>query len=132
MTTHQVGMIKIEADEGVKSTLTESEFNLLKNLADKVEVSTITIIWQMLNKGTKELSESFSPVSALEMLIIRITYLSEIPSPNELVNEISKSIDQPKSSSGKNEKEEISAKLDPKVKEILDFFPGAKVETLEN
>ena len=49
-------MIKIEADEGVKS-LTESEFNLLKNLADKVEVSTITMIWQMLNKGTKELSE---------------------------------------------------------------------------
>ena len=132
MTTHQVGMIKIEADEGVKSALTESEFNLLKNLADKVEVSTITIIWQMLNKGTKELSESFSPVSALEMLIIRITYLNEIPSPNELVHEISKSIEQPKSSSGKNEKEEISTKLDPKVKEILDFFPGAKVETLEN
>ena len=132
MTTHQVGMIKIEADEGVKSALTESEFNLLKNLADKVEVSTITIIWQMLNKGTKELSESFSPVSALEMLIIRITYLNEIPSPNELVHEISKSIEQPKSSSGNNEKEEISAKLDPKVKEILDFFPGAKVETLEN
>ncbi len=132
MTTHQVGMIKIEADEGVKSVLTESEFNLLKNLADKVEVSTITIIWQMLNKGTKELSESFSPVSALEMLIIRITYLNEIPNPNELVHEINKSIEQPKSSSGNNEKEEISAKLDPKVKEILDFFPGAKVETLEN
>ena len=132
MTTHQVGMIKIEADEGVKSALTESEFNLIKNLADNVEVSTITIIWQMLNKGTKELSESFSPVSALEMLIIRITYLNEIPSPNELVHEISKSIEQPKSSSGNNEKEEISAKLDPKVKEILDFFPGAKVETLEN
>jgi len=132
MTTHQVGMIKIEADEGVKSTLTESEFNLLKNLADKVEVSTVTMIWQMLNKGTKELSESFSPVSALEMLVIRISYLNEIPSPNDLVHEISKSIEQPESASRNNEKEEITAKLDPKVKEILDFFPGAKVENLEN
>jgi len=132
MTTHQVGMIKIEADEGVKSTLTESEFNLLNNLADKVEVSTVTMIWQMLNKGTKELLESFSPVSALEMLVIRISYLNEIPSPNDLVHEISKSIEQPESASGNNEKEEIPAKLDPKVKEILDFFPGAKVENLEN
>ena len=132
MTTHQVGMIKIEADEGVKSALTESEFNLLKNLADKVEVSTVTMIWQMLNKGTKELSESFSPVSALEMLVIRISYLNEIPSPNDLVHEISKSIERPESASGNNEKEEIPAKLDPKVKEILDFFPGAKVENLEN
>ena len=132
MTTHQIGMIKIEADEGVKSTLTESEFNLLKNLADKVEVSTITMIWQMLNKGTKELSESFLPVSALEMLVIRISYLNEIPSPNDLVHEISKSIERPESASGNNEKEEIPAKLDPKVKEILDFFPGAKVENLEN
>tara|TARA_B110000014_G_scaffold262027_1_gene255095 strand:+ start:541 stop:1821 length:1281 start_codon:yes stop_codon:yes gene_type:complete len=132
MTTHQVGMIKIEADEGVRSTLTENEFNLLKNMADKVEVSTITMIWQMLNKGTKELSESFSPISALEMLVIRISYLNEIPSPNDLVHEISKSMEQPESSSGNNEKEETSTKLDPKVKEILDFFPGAKVETLEN
>ena len=132
MTTHQVGMIKIEADEGVKSTLTESEFKLLKNLADKIEISTVTMIWQMLNKGTKELSESFSPVSTLEMLVIRISYLNEIPSPNDLVHEISKSIEQSESASGKNEKKEISAKLDPKVKEILDFFPGAKVENLEN
>ena len=132
MTTHQVGMIKIEADEGVKSTLTESEFKLLKNLADKIEISTVTMIWQMLNKGTKELSESFSPVSTLEMLVIRISYLNEIPSPNDLVHEISKSIEQSESASGKNEKKEIPAKLDPKVKEILDFFPGAKVENLEN
>ena len=132
MTTHQVGMIKIEADEGVKSTLTESEFKLLKNLADKIEISAVTMIWQMLNKGTKELSESFSPVSTLEMLVIRISYLNEIPSPNDLVHEISKSIEQSESASGKNEKKEISAKLDPKVKEILDFFPGAKVENLEN
>ena len=90
------------------------------------------MIWQMLNKGTKELSESFSPISALEMLVIRISYLNEIPNPNDLVHEISKSIERHESSSENQEKEEISAKLDPKVKEILDFFPGAKVETLEN
>jgi len=132
MTTHQVGMIKIEADEGVKSTLTESEFALLKEMAEKVEVSTVTMIWQMLNKGTRELSESFSPVSALEMLVIRISYLNEVPNPNELVQEISKSIEQSEKSRGSNENEELQAKLDPKVKEILDFFPGAKVETLEN
>ena len=47
-------------------------------------------------------------------------------------DEINKSIEQHESSSENQEKEEISAKLDPKVKEILDFFPGAKVETLEN
>jgi len=132
MTTHQVGMIKIEADEGVKSSLTETEFALLKEMAEKVEVSTVTMIWQMLNKGTRELSESFSPVSALEMLVIRISYLNEVPNPNELVQEISKSIEQSEKSRGSNESEELQAKLDPKVKEILDFFPGAKVETLEN
>ena len=132
MTIHQVGMIKIEADEGVKSTLTESEFALLEEMAEKVEVSTVTMIWQMLNKGTRELSDSFSPVSALEMLVIRISYLNEVPNPNELVQEISKSIEQSEKSSGSNENEEISTKLDPKVKEILDFFPGAKVETIEN
>ena len=132
MTTHQVGMIKIEADEGVKSSLTETEFALLKEMAEKVEVSTVTMIWQMLNKGTRELSESFSPVSALEMLVIRISYLNEVPNPNELVQEINKSIEQSEKSRGSNESEELQAKLDPKVKEILDFFPGAKVETLEN
>ena len=66
------------------------------------------------------------------MLVIRISYLNEIPNPNELVQEISKSIEQSEKSSGSNENDEIPSKLDPKVKEILDFFPGAKVETLEN
>ena len=130
-TVHQIGMIKIEADEGIKNSLTESEFNLVKSMANKIEISTISMMWQMLNKGIKEISESFSPISALEMLLIRISYLNEIPKPNELINEINKMVEKSNNTNNNVGKSETSPEIDPKVKEILDFFPGTEVESLD-
>ena len=48
----------------------------------------------MLHKGLQEVSDTFSPISALEMLLIRITYTADIPHPNELIEEISQAIEE--------------------------------------
>ena len=53
--THQIALIKINAEEGVKSSLTEKEFSEIKSLAEKIEMPTITMLWQMLNKGLREI-----------------------------------------------------------------------------
>ena len=129
MAVHQLGMIRIQADEGIKSSLTENEFSLIKNMSDKVEISTISMMWQMLNKGMQEVSDSFSPISSVEMLFIRISYLNDIPKPNDLVNQINKMVEK---SDNLTEDSEKTSDIDPKVKEILDFFPGTKIETLKN
>ena len=127
---HQIGMIKIGALDGIKESLTESEFTILQNITSKLEISSISIVWQMLNKGLKDVNESFSPISSLEMLLIRIIYLNDVPNPNELISSLNKemsSVDNlQKSDINKNEDT-----INPKIKEIIDFFPGAEIEKID-
>ena len=118
---HQIGMIKIGANEGIKSLLTESEFQLLENLSTKLEIQSISMVWQMLNKGLNEVQSSFSPISSLEMLIIRLIYLEDSPNPEDLIKNLSRSIDDTESDKS----------INPKVKEIIDFFPGTEVENID-
>ena len=127
---HQIGMIKVGASDGIKESLTESEFLILDNIASKLEISSISIVWQMLNKGLRDVNESFSPISSLEMLLIRIIYLNDIPNPDELIANLSKemsSLDNLNKSDMDNNKDAIN----PKIKEIIDFFPGAEIEKIE-
>ena len=122
---HQIGMIKIGATEGIQNLLTASEFQNLKELSTKLEIQSISMIWQMFNKGLFEVQNSFSPISSLEMLIIRLIYLKESPNPQELVADLSNSISKMESeNSGDNN-------INSKVKEIMDFFPGAEVENID-
>jgi len=122
---HQIGMIKIGATEGIQNLLTASEFQNLKELSTDLEIQSISMIWQMFNKGLFEVQNSFSPISSLEMLIIRLIYLKESPNPQELVADLSNSISKMESeNSGDNN-------INSKVKEIMDFFPGAEVENID-
>jgi DNA polymerase-3 subunit gamma/tau len=122
---HQIGMIKIGATEGIQNLLTVSEFQNLKELSINLEIQSVSMIWQMFNKGLIEVQNSFSPISSLEMLIIRLIYLKESPNPEELISELSNSISKVESeNSGDSD-------INSKVKEIMDFFPGAEVENID-
>ena len=127
---HDISMVKINADQGVKNSLTEAEYKEVNEIADNVDLPTLSMFWQMLNKGLGEVSDSFSPISALEMLIIRIIYLNDIPKPDQLIGDLNNLVENQA-----NNVESIKAKevkeMDPKLKEIVDFFPGTKVENLE-
>ena len=127
---HQIGMIKVGASDGIKESLTESEFLILDNIASKLEISSISIVWQMLNKGLRDVNESFSPISSLEMLLIRIIYLNDIPNPDELIANLSKEMSS-LDSLNKSDMDNNEDAINPKIKEIIDFFPGAEIEKIE-
>ena len=129
-TVHSLTMINIDAAEGVKSSLTDSEYNAVQEVAGNLDVSTLSMIWQMLNKGLHEVTDSFSPITSLEMLIIRIIYLNDIPKPNELISELNNMVEK-NDNKIQDKPGETSSEMDPKVKEIIDFFPGTEVEQIE-
>jgi DNA polymerase-3 subunit gamma/tau len=133
--THYLTLFKVDAAESLKLSHTDSEFKAFEELAAKLQVGTLSMVWQMLHKGLQEVSDTFSPISALEMLLIRITYTADISHPNELIEEISQAIEEDDSITSEPEqvqKKASTPKIDPKVQEIIDFFPGAEVETLDN
>jgi hypothetical protein len=55
------------------------------------------------------------------MLIIRLIYLEDSPNPEDLIKNLSRSIDDTESDKS----------INPKVKEIIDFFPGTEVENID-
>ena len=132
---HYLTLFKVDAAESLRLSHTDAEFKALEELASKLQVGTLSMVWQMLHKGLQEVSDTFSPISALEMLLIRIAYTADIPKPNELIEEISKTIEEDDSADtdpAPIQKKASAPKIDPKVQEIIDFFPGAEVETLDN
>ncbi|MGY9025563.1 MAG: DNA polymerase III subunit gamma/tau [Candidatus Pelagibacterales bacterium] len=132
---HYLTLFKVDAAESLKLSHTEAEFKAFEELATKLQVGTLSMVWQMLHKGLGEVSNTFSPISALEMLLIRIAYTADIPHPNELIEEISRIIEEDETLAVETtpaQKQSSVPKIDPKVQEIIDFFPGAEVETSDN
>ena len=86
--THWLTQIKIMPDILKDDILSDHEKEAGKKLADNLSVSTLSRTWQMLLKGFSEVKFSESPVKALEMLLIRIAYASDLPSPLELAQQI--------------------------------------------
>lgn len=59
-------------------------------IAQKITLSNLSRAWQVLSKGYEEVVRSPLPVQAMEMVLIRLCYLSDFPQAGDLVNLIKK------------------------------------------
>lgn len=83
--THQ--MTKYKADASLLNVvdLAVSERARNEDLSSKLNVPILSRAWQILTKGVSELNASNDPQAALEMIIIRLLYTSDLPTPGDLV-----------------------------------------------
>lgn len=66
--------------------LSEAKLNELNSYLDNLSVPVLTRIWNMLVKGLNEIKSCPQELMALEMLLIRICYVQEYPTPIDLLN----------------------------------------------
>lgn len=85
LTVHNISKLKVlnNMDE-----YSEIEGKKLKDLSDNIEVSTLARTWQMLSKGLDEIRFSASQFQALEMILIRIAYMSSLPPAEEIIEKL--------------------------------------------
>lgn len=81
---------RIKYSETPMAELAEVEFRKAKDLSSNLSVSFLARAWQMLLKGLDEVKNSHLPFAALEMLLIRLCYVSDMPTPVEIIRELSK------------------------------------------
>lgn len=87
--TYDLTCLKAVPDKKVSDGLTSAEEKTLKSLAEKLSVGTLTSLWQMLTQGIEEVKRADFPLFSLEMLVVRLAYLSEIAkTPEELLKEV--------------------------------------------
>ena len=71
-------------------SISESEQKIIENISKDVSVSTLIVFWQLILKVVDELSIVSNPILSLEMLVVRLVHLKEIPSYEDVLETLKK------------------------------------------
>ncbi len=90
--THLVTRIKIVAAAADDLSLTPDERKRGAELAGRLGMRALSRAWQILFKGYDEVSRAGNALQAAEMVLIRLAYAADLPTPDELLSRLA---DQP-------------------------------------
>ena len=74
-------------------TISESELEVIDLISKDVDVTTLMIFWQFILKGLEEISMVSNPILSLEMIVIRLIHLKDMPSYESVLDSINTSRD---------------------------------------
>ncbi|MCD8563134.1 MAG: hypothetical protein LRY54_03625, partial [Alphaproteobacteria bacterium] len=60
----------------------------LSDLAGQLSMASLAKSWQILLKGIGEVQVAPNPVTAAEMILIRLSYAADLPDPAELIRKL--------------------------------------------
>ncbi|MFO0389619.1 MAG: DNA polymerase III subunit gamma/tau [Alphaproteobacteria bacterium] len=98
--THLITRVKISPAVLSDITLSPHDREAAAKLAEKLSMPAVTRLWQMLLKGVTEVRIAPSQIAAVEMLMVRVAYAAQMPTPAEIIRDVSSS--QPAASPKQN------------------------------
>jgi DNA polymerase-3 subunit gamma/tau len=69
-------------------SLSEAERVRGKAFATQLSMRILSRTWQMLLKGLAEVQQAARPIAAAEMLLVRIAYAADLPTPDEAIRSL--------------------------------------------
>lgn len=85
---HVASRIKVAGPEAAGEGMSSEERSRATELAARLSVPLLARAWQLLLKGIEETARAPNPMAAAEMILIRIAYTSDLPTPDELMRMI--------------------------------------------
>ena len=85
---HWLTKVKVCPELLNNSHISEIDLSQGRILSTELSMATLTRAWQLLLKGLNEVALAPSQISATEMLLIRLAYLSNLPTPADLVKKL--------------------------------------------
>ncbi|MBX9825276.1 MAG: DNA polymerase III subunit gamma/tau [Xanthobacteraceae bacterium] len=86
--THFVTRMKVVPSVADDVSLGEAERTRGRAMALSLSMRVLSRTWQMLLKGTAEVEEAGRPLAAAEMVLVRIAYVADLPTPDEAIRAI--------------------------------------------
>ncbi|WP_082527992.1 DNA polymerase III subunit gamma/tau [Devosia sp. Root105] len=83
--THLVTRIKVVPAAADDVSLTPDERSRGAQLAQKLGMRALSRTWQILFKGYDEVQQAGNALQAAEMVLVRLAYASDLPTPDELI-----------------------------------------------
>ena len=84
---HNLTRLKVVPDSANDPSLPEAERTRGSALSGKLGMPALTRAWQLLLKGLNEVQAAPVPQQALEMVIVRLSYAADLPTPGELIRQ---------------------------------------------
>ena len=116
--THKSTMVKSLKNYDL-AQYSNSQKEQISKISSKISLSSLTKIWQILNKGKVEMSFATSQKITFEMLLVRICHLISLPNLEDILLSDNKGF-----SAENNKKSEENSDI---AGEILRNFAGAKI-----
>ena len=86
--THFVTRVKVVPAVADDLSLAEAERTRGRAFAAQLSMRVLSRTWQMLLKGLTEVQEAGKPLAAAEMVLVRIAYAADLPTPDEVIRDI--------------------------------------------
>ena len=69
-------------------SISESEQNIINSISNNISMPTLIVFWQFILKVIEELSVVSNPILSLEMLVVRLVHLKEMPSYEDVLDSL--------------------------------------------
>jgi DNA polymerase-3 subunit gamma/tau len=86
--THFVTRVKVVPAVADDRALSEEERSRGRALATTLSMRVLSRTWQMLIKGLAEVEAAAKPIAAAEMVLVRIAYAADLPTPDEVIRSL--------------------------------------------
>ena len=83
--THWLTRLKVTPGIGDDPTIAEEDRVRGRAMVEQLSMSVLARAWQMLLKGLTETQAAPQPLAATEMVLVRLCYAADLPSPADLV-----------------------------------------------
>ena len=127
-------------------SISEAELEIIDLISKDINISTLVVFWQFILKGIEELSIVTNPILSLEMLVVRLIHLKDMPSFENTLESFNKNnlnlsdensnqtiennVD--KKSNLRNEETEITSSSKEQIKNIEQTKPELSSLSLKN
>jgi DNA polymerase-3 subunit gamma/tau len=86
--THLATRLKLAPEAAQSAALTPEEKRRGEDAAMRLSVPALTRAWQILMKGVEELRGSQRPLAAADMVLVRLAYAADMPTPAEALRRL--------------------------------------------
>ena len=72
-------------------SISEAEQDIINSISEDINMTTLIVFWQFILKVIDELSVVSNPILSLEMLVVRLVHLKDMPTYDKLLDSLKKS-----------------------------------------
>ncbi|VFU07304.1 DNA polymerase III subunit gamma/tau [Methylocella tundrae] len=85
---HLVTRLKLAPEAVNDAAITPDERSRGMSFAENLPMSVLSRVWQLLSKGLQEVKDSARPLAAADMVLVRLAYAADLPTPDEALRKL--------------------------------------------